>query len=50
MFRPSLHTQAAHESKENDGELVNGGSAEIHPYVKETEEGFIQAALTCHRS
>lgn len=50
VFRPSLRTQAAHESKENGEELVNGGSAKIHPCVKETEEGFIQGSLTCHGS
>lgn len=50
MVRPSLCIQAAHESKENDEEPVSGGSARIHPYVKETKEGFIQGSLTCHGS
>lgn len=40
MFRPSLHTQAGHGSKERDEELVDGGSAKIQLYVKETGEGL----------
>jgi len=50
VFRHSVCTQAAQEPKQNDEELVNGGSAKIHAYVKETEEGFIRGSFTCHRS
>lgn len=46
----SLDIEAAHGSKENYKELANGGSAQIHLFVKETEEGLTEDSLTCRRS